>query len=208
MKIKKKVKRNLIISLVILVIILLLLVLSPYIFNKNTKTKVKVISKITDYGYELKDNKPSNYKKKFKELEKILNEKEVDYEKYASTLSELFIIDFYTLENKKSKTDVGGVELIHHDIEENFLENATNTYYKYLESNIYGKRKQNLPAVKNVVISNIKKTTYTYPNKTYEEAYSLTAEWTYQSESFSKYQSKANLTLVKDGKKLLIVELQ
>ena len=92
----------------------------------------------------------SKHSQTFKELIKVLNEEEINEEAYVSKLSEMFIVDFYSLADKSAKTDVGGVDIVHPDILGNFLENAENTYYKYVESNIYNNRNQKLPEVETV----------------------------------------------------------
>ena len=46
-------------------------------------------------------------KNAFKELEIVLNEDHIDYSKYAELLSELFVIDVFTLNNKLASTDIG-----------------------------------------------------------------------------------------------------
>ena len=46
----------------------------------------------------------------------------------------MFVYDFFSLEDKAAKTDVGGVEFVHPSAIANFLLNAEDTYYKYVES--------------------------------------------------------------------------
>ena len=67
----------------------------------------------------------------------------------------MFIVDFYSLSDKTAKTDVGGVDIVYPDILNNFLENAEDTFYKYVESNVYNNRKQSLPTVNTVTVDNI-----------------------------------------------------
>ena len=66
------------------------------------------------------------------------------------------------IDYKVAKTDVGGVEFISPYVEKNFLENAENTYYKYVESNIYGNRDQSLPRVTKPVVDSIDQVTFKY----------------------------------------------
>jgi len=169
--------------------------------------EVKILNTIEKYNYNLKDNKPKRYEKLFRELEKILTAKEVDIELYANKISEMFIYDFYSLEDKSTKTDVGGVEFLHPDVIPNFLVNAEDTYYKYVESNIYGDRVQKLPVVDEMIINATEKTTYIYNNQEYE-AYKVNIAWTYTSEEFSEYQNDAVLYFIKDDIKLYLVELK
>ena len=118
----------------------------------------------------------------------------------------MFIFDFYSLKDKTLKTDIGGVEFVHPDILTNFVENAENTYYKNVQNNLYGKRKQSLPAVDNVKIKSIEQDTYKYNNTVDDKAYKVKATWTYNSAKYDDYQKEAELVIVHKGKKLYIVE--
>ena len=204
MKLKKRTRRTLIFLLIII-----LAVAGYFIYDKYFTTEVKkvvTIDSIPAYGYKLKDNKPEKYKKMFKQLKEILDEKPVDKEKYAKKITEMFIFDFYSLKDKSLKTDVGGVDFIHPDILTNYLENAENTYYKYVESNLYGKRKQDLPTVDKVTINKVEKTEYKYNNEVDSEAYKVNVKWTYTSSKYDDYQDEADLIIVHKDKKLYIVE--
>lgn len=207
---KKKIKRKPKKLLIILIIILIISIgiLSYFMFFKKESVKeAKVVSKIDNYGYVLKSNKSDAYKKLFKELKTVLNGK-VNEKEYAKIITKMFIVDFYSLNDRTAKTDVGGVDFVHKDALENFILNAEDTFYKYLESNIYKERKQNLPTVDKVTISNIEKTTFSYNDKTDEDAYKVNATWTYKNNSNSSgYQDKASFTYVHDGKKLVLVEI-
>lgn len=210
MKLKKKVKRNL--TIIIVVILLIICGIAGYKFYKglnkeDKKEEVKVISKIDKYGYNLKENKTKKYKTMFEELKKILDEDEVDEEAYVKKISEMFIYDFYSLDDKSAKTDVGGIDFVYKDVLDNFLLNAQDTYYKYLESNIYNNRTQKLPVVDEITISDIEKKEFKYGDKTDANAYALKATWTYTSEDFSKYQNEATLIFIHDDIKLSLVEL-
>lgn len=207
MKLKKGVKRFLAVFLILVISGLVI----AYLLMYNTKTvkKVKVLTTIDDYGYELKDNKSTEYKKLFYKLQDILKEKKVDEEKYVKTISKMFIFDFYSLDDKLAKTDVGGSDFVHADALTDFLEKAEDTMYKYLESNIYGGRTQKLPTVKKVTIQSVEKTPFTYKDKTDDEAYVVKLTWEYTDTSTSNgYQTEATLTFVHEDKKLSLVELQ
>ena len=209
MKLKKKVKR-----LIIIVIILVLLAVCAF-FAKNMffeKTEVKenkVLKTIDKYGYTLKDNKTSKYKKMFEELTEILTQEEIDEEAYARKIAEMFIYDFYSLDDKVSKTDIGGVDFVHKDVLDNFLVTAEDTYYKYVESNIYKNRQQRLPEVGEINIESIQNESFTIAGgATDEKAYIIKINWDYTDSSFSSYQKTAELVFVHNGIRLDLVELQ
>ena len=206
MKLKKRAKILIFLITIIVIGIIVFLVYKNF-FGKNETEGAKVINSIEDYGYTLKDNKNEKYKSMFEELKKVLEKDKVDYDKYAETISKMFIYDFFSLDDKMAKNDIGGVDFIHPDALSNFLENAESTYYKYVESNIYGNRNQKLPMVDEVKVGEIKTTEFAVGDKNIDDAYEIEVEWTYTEEEFNDYQSSGKLIIVKDGKKLQIVEL-
>lgn len=207
-KVKRKPKKLLIIM--ILGIILIIAGIASYFmfFDKDTVKEATVVSKIDDYGYVLKSNKSSAYKKLFKELEQVLSEKNVDEEKYAKLITKMFIVDFYSLGDRTAKTDIGGVDFVHESALENFVLNAEDTFYKYVESNIYKDRKQELPIVDTVTIDSIEKVEYSYLETIDENAYKVTANWTYtDSKVANGYQDNGTFIFVHEDKKLVLVEI-
>lgn len=207
MKLKKKAKRILLTILLIIIVISGVLVYLK-VTSKAEIKEVKIINEIKKYGYKLKENKPKRYKDMFSELKEILTADKVDEEKYLKKISEMFIYDFYSLNDKVAKTDVGGVDFVYKDISENFLQNAQNTYYKYVESNIYNNRKQSLPVVADIKIENTEKNEFAYGEKTDEDAYEVKVSWSYTDDNFSDYQNEATLIFIHDDIKLSLVELQ
>ena len=214
---KRKMKKGT--KALIIIVILAILGVGGYFaydhfFNKKP-VEVKVVGNIDKFGYTLKDSHPAAYKKMFDELKEILLADTIDEEKYAKQISRMFIYDFYSLDYKKAKTDVGGVEFVHPAILDNFLFNAEDTYYKYVESDIYNNRNQQLPRVDEVEVKEIEKTSFDYTTTNEEgtkesfndpEAYTVKVEWTYTTGAYDKYQSSATLTIVHIDNKLYIVE--
>lgn len=206
MKLKKKPK--IIITLVALLLIAALAIVLVISFKPKEKkvTEVKVLKSIDEYGYQLKNNKTKKYKDMFKELEDILRADTVDEEAYAKKISEMFVYDFFSLEDKAAKTDVGGVEFVHPNAVANFLLNAEDTYYKYVESNIYGERKQELPAVDKVTVESIEKSEFAW-NNAIHEAYEVKLSWTYTNEKFADYQKTALVILIKSDLNYYVVQI-
>lgn len=205
MKLKKKPKLIIVLVAVILVVALGTVIAISFWPEKEIQ-EVKVLKSIDEYGYSLKANKTKEYKEMFKELEKILLADEVDEEAYAKKISEMFIYDFFSLEDKVTKTDIGGVDFVHPDAIANFMVNAEDTYYKYIESNIYGERKQELPAVATVTAESIEPTEFAYKDEMHE-GYEVKVNWTYTKDKFSDYQKSATVILIKSGKIYYIVEM-
>ncbi|MCI7559363.1 MAG: hypothetical protein MSS76_04525 [Clostridium sp.] len=163
----------------------------------------KKLDSIELYGYTLSKNDTEIYKTYFKELSKVLNEKTIDYTEYAKLISKLFVIDLYTLDNKLASTDIGGLEFLHKYLKDNFKENMGSTLYNFVESNIDGKRTQELPIVKDVNVSDVFETKYTY-NKTEYDAYIVSTDITYEKEL--GYPKSMKLTIIKDNNILYIVK--
>lgn len=163
----------------------------------------KKLDSIELYGYTLSKNDTEIYKTYFKELSKVLNEKTIDYTEYAKLISKLFVIDLYTLNNKLASTDIGGLEFLHKDLKDNFKENMGSTLYNFVESNIDGKRTQELPIVKDVNVSDVFETKYTY-NKTEYDAYIVSTDITYEKDL--GYPKSMKLTIIKDNNILYIVK--
>lgn len=163
----------------------------------------KKLDSIELYGYTLSKNDTDIYKTYFKELSKVLNEKTIDYNEYAKLISKLFVIDLYTLDNKLASTDIGGLEFLHNDLKDNFKENMGSTLYNFVESNIDGKRTQELPIVKDVEVSDVFETKYTY-NETEYDAYIVSTNITYEKDL--GYPKNMKLTIIKDNNILHIVK--
>ena len=131
-------------------------------------------------------------------------------------------MDFYTLDNKLSKNDIGGTQFIEEDMRDNFIEEARSTFYKYVEVKS-DDRTQDLPIVSSIDEVSIEDTTFTIYDKTtttttskYKktttasgttvDAYKVTISWSYKEDL--DYETEANMILIKDENKLYIVEVK
>ena len=196
---KDKLKRIMLLTLFILLIILVLVIYFKFFKKEQKEIKEnKVVDTIKNYDYHLKEEDSKLTSTLFNELDKVLSDEEINEEEYAKLISQLFVIDFYTLNNKLSNTDIGGIQYIHPDIKDNFIIKAENTVYKYVKSNIYGNRTQELPIITNTIIEDIKVTDYT--SKTYKDNNS------YQIKI--KYPTEIELKLIHKDKKLYIIEVK
>lgn len=200
---KRTYRKTLLIFILVGIVLFLILGIKVYKDFMIDSSPNKQISYIDIYGYSLAKNDTDLYKVKFKELKSVLDTNPIDYNNYAKLISELFVIDVFTLDNKLASTDIGGLEFLHKDLKENFQENMGYSLYKFVESNLDGKREQELPIVKEIKESSIFETKYTYNDKEYD-AYLVTVSWDYEVDM--KYQNKIKLTLIKDNNKLFIVK--
>ena len=195
------------VSVVLVIVIILVIGIKVYFdFFRNDEKPTQTrenLDTLELYGYTLDDEDTELYKTYFNELKKVLSEEEIDEEKYASLLVQLFIVDVYNLDNKLTSTDIGGLEYIHADMVENFKINLGDTMYNTIESNLYGDRTQVLPIVSNVNIDGIEEYTYQYDNKDYS-SYIVNASWEYENDL--GYENKSSFILINDNNKINIVE--
>ena len=207
---KKKGKKKLIIFILVLLVAGGLVY---YALSGSTTTKksgAKVVDKIDNFDYKVADTDTKLFKNEFKELKKILSKKEVKREDYASSIAKLFIIDFFTLDNKVTKNDVGGVQFVYTNYRTTFIDKARDEFYKYVKSNLNNDRKQELPIVKEVKVENIEKieTSSELSGDEFaaiDEAYKVKLTWTYEKDL--GYQTEATVIIVKDNDKLAVAKL-
>ena len=199
---RKKYKIGLIIISVLLVGVISVGALSIFFDKEETHKDANVssiISNITDYGYTLDDRDTDYMKKTFYELEDILASSEVDYEAYAGALAKLFVIDFYTLDNKINKYDVGSLEYILSSSVDMFRQKAMDTIYRDLIDNTYRDRVQDLPEITNVTILSVTTDTYTLND---EEVEAIKVTMNYEYKEDLGYDTKGTIYLVRNANKL------
>ena len=199
---RKKYKVGLIVISVLLVGVISLGVLRIFYNDEEEKREVNVtsvISNISDYGYTLDDRDTDYMKEVFSELENILETEEIDYHAYAEALAKLFVIDFYTLENKINKYDIGSLEYILSSSVESFRLKAQDTIYRDVIDNTYRDRIQDLPEITNVEIVNTEDTTFMLND---EEVEAIKVEMNYQYKEDLGYDGEGTIYLVRNDIKL------
>ena len=199
----KKDKKIILLFIIVGILLFGILGVKIYFDFFNDNTTKKEIDSIDFYGYKLTNGDTDLYKNTFKSLNEVLSAKTIDYKEYAKLISELFIIDLYSLNNKVASTDIGGTEFLHKDLVDNFKENMGASLYKFVESNLDGKRTQKLPLVKSVTVGDVFETKYKYNKKEYD-AYIVSLNWDYESDL--GYQTSMKITLINDSDILYIVK--
>ena len=196
-------KKNKIKKIRVLAVILVVgVVLALFLFKtKNQLNVVTVISEIDSYNYKLESNATRIYKKYYKELEKELSDNKVDEKNYASLIAKLFVIDYYTLNNKVTNRDIGGVQFIHSNLKDSFINKASNTVYKYLKNNLYGNRKQKLPEVNSVDIIDIKEMKYSNGDYKDDSGYKVVINIGYVKDY--DYPKEVTLSIIHEDNKLV-----
>lgn len=196
--------------LVILVVLVLLVGGCVYYcyqeFFKKDTTAITVVSTIDGYPYYLNSNATRVYKKYYKLLEEEVSDSKIDEENYVTLLAQLFLIDFYTLDNKLTNQDVGGIQFVASSLQERFKTEAINTVYKYVQNNLSGKRKQNLPEVKKVTIEKVENVSYEEGDFLDKSAFEIEASITYVEKL--GYADAVKLYFVHEDNLLVLVQIK
>ena len=193
------------ISLIIIVILIILgsVTLISFKFKTNDNNVIsKQIDKIDNYNYVLEERDSILMQNVFKDLKKTLENNEINYKDYATYLSELFIIDLFTINNKINKYDVGGLEYVLDDIKDNYSLNVQDTIYKYIVDNSKRSEDEVYSVVSSITKESLENTKYTYKDLEYE-AYKVTLNWEYEKDL--GYHTKGEVILIKKDNKLYVV---
>lgn len=206
MKMKKKYK-ILLALLAIVIVILIGLLIHRFIFGKTKEEKTitnvaTITNQIEGYNYTLDDRDTELFESLFQDLKKNLEGNEIDEEAYAKSLASLFIVDLYTLKNKVSKYDIGGLEYLYENAINSFRSKALDTIYKTVEDDSYKTRTQELPTVKSIEVTNIKEASYELDGSNYQ-SYQIALSWTYEQNL--GYDTAGTIVMVKQDNKLSIV---
>ena len=200
---KKKYKYPLLILILVIIIIIGLIIFKMFFTKSEVKNNVKVIDSIVDFSYTLDERDTTLMKDTYKELKRVLKEKDINYEEYASILARLFVIDLFTMDNKINKYDVACLEYVYPDNVDNFKTNVEDTIYKTIEDNTYGKRTEKLSVVSSVNVTDVSTNTFKI-NEEEVPSYVVTLNWTYDKDL--GYDKNATITMIKKDKKLYVVE--
>ena len=187
-----------IIRIIMLVVIALIAIYAIFVAIPSKKNKDEGIENINN-KYILYKRDSSLYKENFEKLRTILETSPVDNKEQAETIVKLFVIDFYTLDNKNDNTDIGGLQYVHSNLKDNLVLNASSTMYKYIKTT------KELPKVKSINSVDTRETTYKINDKDYS-AYAITINWEYDKDL--GYEKQGTFIVVNDNGNLSIVEKQ
>lgn len=200
---KMKMKKRRVLAVILVIGVLLGFF---YFKTRNELQIVTVVGQIDSYHYTLENNATRIFKKYYKELEEELEDNKIDEENYASLISKLFVIDYYTLDNKVTNKNIGGVQFIHSHLQDSFITNASNTVYKYVKNDLYGNRKQKLPEVNDVEIKSINEIKYENGEFQDSSGYEVVVSVGYVKDY--DYPEEVTLTIIHEENKLVIVEVE
>lgn len=215
---KKKIKKlkysNIILASLIALLIILLIITSVMVvkvlkdtLGKSTINGVTIIDTMEKYDYKLTEKNTDYFKKLYYELKELLEKEPIDDQEYAILIGKLFVTDFYDLNSKLNKTDVGGIQFVYSPYRESFQKYASDStgIYYYVENNIYGDRKQKLPIIKEVELIRVDSIKYGYENKEDANAYKINLQITYKENM--GYPTNVELILLHNKNRLEIVEM-
>lgn len=185
-----------IIRIIMLVVVALIAIYAIFVAIPSKKNKDEGIENINN-KYILYKRDSNLYKENFEKLRTILETSPVDNKEYAETIVKLFVIDFYTLDNKDENTDIGGLQYVHSNLKDNLVLNASSTMYKYIKTT------KELPRVKSITSVDTKETSYKISDKDYS-AYAITINWEYDKDL--GYEKQGTFIVVNDNGDLSIVE--
>lgn len=188
--------------LLIGIVFVLIFVLPSSESNDEVINETQKIDQMENYDYYLDEVATDYYKTLYEELKTVLNNEVVNDEEYAKVVSKLFTCDLFTLDNKLTSSDIGGLQFVYSDFKEDFVNIAKTTLYSSVESNIYGDRNQKLPIVTNTEVTSIEKSTFNYGGTDYE-SYVSTLSLSYQEDL--GYPTSYKVTLIKNDKYFQVV---
>lgn len=168
--------------------------------------EIEVIDTIDNFDYTLNDNETEYYNSVFNELKGLLSSDDYENRDYAVLVGKLFLIDFYDLNNKVMKSDVGGTQFVYAPYREDFEKGAMDTVYDSVQSNVYGDRKQELPIVKSVENTDLELKLFEYNGDIDYDAYYLNMSITYETDL--GYPNQVLLVLIHNGDKLEIAKME
>ncbi len=211
---KRKLRKDNILIIILSLILIALLVSLGLMTKKalssekDEGSEKKVVEKLDSFDYYLTDHNTKYYTELFDDLKKTLNASEINDEDYATLVAKMFAADFYDLDSKLSKSDVGGIQFILPAYQSDFIKTATdsNGMYYYVKNNLYGDRKQDLPSVASVDVVSLKKLVYKYGLINDENGYQIDLKINYKKEM--GYPKTVSLQLAHYEGKLYINEIK
>ncbi len=205
---KRRVKKRIFLVLFLIAFVVFCLIYFLGFGKKKEKPvakEIEVIDTIDNFDYALNDNETEYYNSVFNELKDLLSS-EYENRDYAILVGKLFLIDFYDLNNKVMKSDVGGTQFVYAPYREDFEKGAMDTVYKSVQSNVYGDRKQDLPVVKSVENTDLELKLFEYNGDIDYDAYYLNMSITYEIDM--GYPTQVLLVLIHNGDKLEIAKME
>ncbi|MBE6159026.1 MAG: hypothetical protein E7159_04295 [Firmicutes bacterium] len=193
-------------GLMLAAIIFLIAFVILYIYGYLSRSKDELVNKVNaydsieKYGYVLNDNVTTYYKDEFQKLKAMEDEQEI-----AEQVAKLFVIDLFSINYKVNKYEVTSAQYYYSDKREMFRNKVIDQLYNFVIDNSYDDRKQELPEVKEVTITDTKKDTYKLGDEK-RECYVVKVSISYVKNL--DYDNKAKIVLVKDNNNMSVVSYE
>jgi len=119
--------------------------------------RIEVIRRLDASGYKLRRDSTEYQIELFRLLAHAydqFNETNSDsnLKNYATLIAQNFVADFFTLSNKHSRTDVGGLQFVSEELVDDFRNFAVDTFYLYLNQHIETFGHASLPTVETTTV--------------------------------------------------------
>ena len=206
-KLRSKQKRRdwikgLLLASVIFLIAFVILYIYGYLQRDKSEitNKVNALDSIDKYNYVLNDNVTTYYKDEFHNLKGLENEEDI-----ANQVAKLFVIDLFSINYKVNKYEVTSTQYYYSDKREMFRNKVIDSLYNFVIDNSYNDRKQELPEVKEVNITETKKDTYKLGD---EKRDSYVVKLTISYVKDLGYDTSAKVILVKDNDNMSVVSYE
>jgi len=174
-----------------------------FVTKEEHKTEAYYMAEIEGYPYKLRSDATPLMILLFSDLIDVLEHTDINDEEFAKLIGQLFIVDLFTMTNKQNKYDAGGYLYVYPDHVENFKFNVNDTLYRFLEDNTNGKRKQSLPEVSSIEVTEVEEIEFKSEEKTYN-AFRFIINWKYLEDL--GYQDKAEVKVARVDKFYFVVE--
>ena len=169
--------------------------------EKNIKLNDNV--SIKGYEYVLLDSQTKLYKDEFKKLKLNLESENIDFKEYAISVSKLFLIDLYTLSNKKNMYDVTSQVFVYPDARDNYKLNVSNTIYKYMNDENSNKHNNELPVVNDISVISVEDNKFKIGENEYD-GYKISIKIDYEKDL--GYDKNAEVIVIKKDNYIYVVE--
>lgn len=216
---KKPVTVLLMIILILMLCVMTLSVVNIYKLRMSGASNADMVESTTvenEYKnslYKIGNNATDVNKKYFKELNTAV--KSDDRQSMAEAVVKCFVSEYYTWTNKDGNYDIGGMQYIYPDRQNDFATYSRDNFYSSMDNYLHSNERFSLIEVDQVSINscesssinvmNANNETITYPS------YVINASWTYVSGSVmntTNIQSSASFTMIDHDGRIEIASIQ
>ena len=161
--------------------------------DEETTKEEKI--EITENAVYLVPDEPTSYMKTaYDEVSDALRQSDAEAE--AQAVAKLFVADFFTLSNKDSDTDIGGLNYVPSETYEDMETYARFYFYNNYSSIVAELGKEELPTVKEVTVKETTPAQITYGNTNYD-GYQVSVDIAYDDTKASDLKTSATLSIIK-----------